>query len=144
MTRPTKPKPQPRFVYLLNVAHRRVQAAIQAQGSGASAARAGLLMAIPKGGIPMGELGRQLGLGAPALSGLVDRSIRAGLIERHADPTDGRAWLITLTEDGLEGRKLAVENAKHLNAKLVADFSDDELATVARWLTAVGDRFAKT
>lgn len=144
MTKPSRSKSQPRFVYLLNLAHRRVQAAIQAEGSGASAARAGLLMAIPKSGTPMVELGRQLGLGAPALSGLIDRTIRAGLIERRPDPMDGRAWLITLTEDGLAGRRLAVESAKRLNAKLVADFSEDELALVARWLTAVGDRFPKT
>ena len=62
------PKARRRFVYLLNVAQRRVQAFIQGYAGGQTASRAGLLMALsPERGTPMGELGRALDLGAPGI-----------------------------------------------------------------------------
>lgn len=136
---------RPRFVYLLMLAQRRVQAAIQGDVDGKTAARAGLLMALkPNGeGVPMKRLGASLGLGAPALSGLLDRMTRDGLVERRPDPADGRAWNIALTDVGKELRVEAVRSAKLLNDRLCDGFEDAELAIVARWLEAVGTRFSK-
>jgi DNA-binding MarR family transcriptional regulator len=134
---------RPRFVYLLNVAHKRVQAAIQDTGDGSTASRAGLLMAIGSEGSAMAKLGPLLDLGAPALSGLIDRTVQAGLIERHAAPEDGRAWIITLTEAGRKARAQAIAGARTLNARLTDGFTQDELDIVARWLDAVRDRFPR-
>lgn len=131
-----------RFVYLLNVAQRRVQHFIQSQSSGHTATRAGLLMALaPDRATPMGKLGSALQLGPPAISNLVERACKAGLVVRTPHPEDGRAWLVQLTPAGAKARKVAVVAARHLNAKLCEGFSDEELDTVARWLTAVQDRF---
>ncbi|MES2054922.1 MAG: MarR family winged helix-turn-helix transcriptional regulator [Pseudomonadota bacterium] len=133
-----------RFIYLLNVAQRRVQAAVQDEGDGATAARAGLLMALsPDMGTPMAQLGPILDLGAPALSGLIDRTSRAGLIERCPDPADGRAWIILLTAEGAAARAEAIRGAHALNERLCNGFDDAELAIVARWLEAVRDKFPK-
>ncbi len=132
-----------RFVYLLNVAQRRVQGAVQAEGDGASAARAGLLMAISGDGLPMGTIGRMLDLGTPALSGLIERMVRDGLIERRPDPADGRARIVALTDAGRAARARAIVAARRLNDRLTEDFSENELAIVARWLDAVRDRFPK-
>jgi len=133
-----------RFIYLLSVAHRRLHAAIVHDGDGQTAARAGLLMALsPERGTPMAQLGQALDLGAPGISNLVERAVRAKLIERVPDPADGRAWMIALTKTGLAKRKEAIEGARVLNARLCEGFSDDELAVVARWLEAVVHKFPK-
>ncbi|MDJ0276443.1 MarR family transcriptional regulator [Sphingomonas sp. 2R-10] len=136
---------RPRFVYLLTLAQRRVQAAIQGDVDGSTAARAGLLMALPPtgDGVPMKRLGTSLGLGAPALSGLLDRMARDGLVERRPDPADGRAWNITLTDAGRALRIEAARSAKLLNDRLCEGFDDAELTIVARWLEAAGTRFSR-
>jgi DNA-binding MarR family transcriptional regulator len=65
-----------------------------------------VLMGRPDEGYGMGELVRVLGLAKSSLTGLVDRSLRRGLVRREADSTDGRAVRVFLTE---EGEKVAVE-----------------------------------
>lgn len=65
-----------------------------------------VLMGKPEAGYGMGELVRVLGLAKSSLTGLVDRSLRRGLVRREADSTDGRAVRVFLTE---EGEKVAVE-----------------------------------
>lgn len=65
-----------------------------------------VLMGKPEEGFGMGELVRTLGLAKSSLTGLVDRSLRRGLVRREADSADGRAVRVFLTE---EGEKLAEE-----------------------------------
>ncbi|MET9761528.1 MarR family transcriptional regulator [Streptomyces sp. NPDC006372] len=62
-----------------------------------------VLMPQPYG---MGELGETLGLAKSSLTGLVDRTAQRGLVRREADPRDGRAVRVGLTEEGaaLAGR----------------------------------------
>jgi DNA-binding MarR family transcriptional regulator len=136
---------RPRFLYLLSVAHRRVQNAFQSEVDGATGTRAGLLMALQANGngTPMRQLGLQLDLGAPALTGLVERMARDGLIERRADSADGRAWNIVLTDAGKTSRIEATRWARLLNDRLCEGFDTAELATVARWLEAVNTKFQR-
>lgn len=138
-------KSRGRFIYLLNVAQRRLQAAIQNDEPGRTAARSGLLMAISPSseGTQMARLGQALDLGPGSLSGLIDRTEKAGLIRRCNDPADGRAWTIVLTEAGQVARKAAVDGARELNSRLCEGFSDDELDVVARWLEATSQKFAR-
>ncbi|HEX7664022.1 MAG TPA: MarR family winged helix-turn-helix transcriptional regulator [Polyangiaceae bacterium] len=111
------------------------------KSKGSSPARAGMLMAIaPSGGTPMSEVAAALDIAAPALSNLVERGVRDGLIERRADPDDGRAWTLVLTPTGKTMRAQAVEGARTLNARLVEGFTRDELAIVARWLESTAER----
>lgn len=65
-----------------------------------------VLMGKPEEGFGMGELGHVLGLAKSSLTGLVDRSLRRGLVRREADSADGRAVRVFLTG---EGEKLAEE-----------------------------------
>jgi DNA-binding MarR family transcriptional regulator len=148
ITAKDEPSPAPRqrwrFIYLLNVAQRRVQGVIQASGGGQTAARAGLLMALSlERDTPMARLGEVLDLAAPAVSNLVERAERARLIERRPDPEDGRAWKIRLTRAGLAKQKEAIAGARELNARLCEGFTDGELEIVARWLEAVRTNFTK-
>lgn len=90
-----------------------------------------VLMGKPEEGFGMGELVRILGLAKSSLTGLVDRSLRRGLVRREADSTDGRAVRVFLTE---EGDKLAEEfyNETVLRvAELPVMLSEEEQAQLA-------------
>ena len=92
-----------RLIFLLNVAQRRLQRwlAAQAPKGGVTAAQSGLLFVLGRrDGALMGEAGAALDLGMPGISGLSDRMMEAGLIEKRADPDDGRAWRLWLTLRG--------------------------------------------
>lgn len=85
------------------------------------------------------ELGRAVLLSQPALSRLVERLADRGLVERHADPEDGRGVRLALTEAGRErqrqvGGRHAVEVARAVTAAL----TDEEMAQ----LEAIGRKLA--
>jgi DNA-binding MarR family transcriptional regulator len=82
-----------------------------------------------------------LDLGAPALTGLVDRMSKAGLVRRIPDPKDGRSSLVELMDQGRTLRQQALERTKALNDQLCEGFSDAEIAVVARWLENVRGRY---
>ena len=79
----------------------------------------------------------------PGISGLVDRTVEAGLIEKRGDPEDGRAWRLWLTASGRRALVRAKAGAAELNARLMEGFSDAEIDVVARWLASVQQKFPK-
>lgn len=133
-----------RFVYLLSVAHRRLQRWSEAQAGSVTAAQAGVLFSLkPGAGSLIGDVAKLLGVGAAGISGLVDRMEAAGLVRRAPDPTDGRAVRLVMTETGQAARDVAKARAAATNARLIEGFSEQELAVVARWLKHVDERFRK-
>jgi DNA-binding MarR family transcriptional regulator len=62
-------------------------------------------------------LARQLELDKSSVTGLVDRAERRGLVERVADPDDGRAVRVRLTK---AGRALAARGAEEVGDELLA------------------------
>jgi DNA-binding MarR family transcriptional regulator len=58
------------------------------------------LRAAPSGQLRMQDLGARVVLSRTRVSRLVTDMQAAGLVERHADPTDGRATLATITPAG--------------------------------------------
>lgn len=140
----TKPdNHDPRLIYLLATAHRRLEAGIERDTNGMSPARIGVLLALPvQGRLTMSTLAQALDLGAPAMTGLVDRMCKSGLLQRVQDPQDGRSSLVELTEAGRAARQQMAHQARMLNAQLREGFTDDEISTVARWLTMIRQRYA--
>ncbi|MFC4950541.1 MarR family winged helix-turn-helix transcriptional regulator [Pseudonocardia sp. GCM10023141] len=67
------------------------------------------------------ELARHLGLDKSTISGLLDRAGKRGLVERGADPGDGRVVRVTLSE---QGHHLA-ESIRVEVADLLAPFVDN-------------------
>jgi DNA-binding MarR family transcriptional regulator len=134
-----------RLIFLLNVAHRRVQRFVATQApKGVTATQAGLLFVLgQRDGVLLGEAGAALDLGMPGISGLVDRTVEAGLIAKRADPDDGRAWRLWLTAAGRRALARAKAGAAELNAQLMEGFTDAEIDTVARWLASVQNKFPK-
>ncbi|QAU49987.1 MarR family winged helix-turn-helix transcriptional regulator [Bradyrhizobium guangzhouense] len=134
-----------RLIYLLSVAQRRLQRWMAAQPQNAvTPAQAGLLFILGKqDGVLMGEAGAALDLGPAGISGLVDRSAAAKLIERRADREDGRAWRVWLTPKGRTALAQAKADTSAINAALTEGFTSAEIDTVARWLTSIQDKFPR-
>lgn len=134
-----------RLVYLLNVGQRRLNRWIEARlaDRGAiSAAQAGALFYLARhDGASIGELAQTLDLAASAMTGLADRLVRAGLLERRRDAEDGRAVRLHLTAAGRSALKAANAELAPLNARLAEGFSEAELAVVARWLASLRRKF---
>lgn len=138
--------PRPRLVFLLNSAHRRLQAwiadeqvrAARTLGEAPSAAQGGVLFLLAqRDGQTMGELATALDLAPSALTGLVQRMEAAGWAQRRAcehDARTQRVWLAPAGEAALPPLKQA---ARRINQQLAGDFSEAELETVARWLRHV-------
>lgn len=134
-----------RLIYLLNVAQRRLQRWMVAQPQNeVTPAQAGLLFILGKqDGVLMGEAGAALDMGPAGISGLVDRSAAAKLVERRADREDGRAFRVWLTPKGRNALAQAKSNAAAVNAALTEGFSAAEIDIVARWLTSIQDKFPR-
>jgi DNA-binding MarR family transcriptional regulator len=143
---PAKSRGDRRFVFLLNVAQRRLQrwVAAQTQDSGVTASQSGLLLVLgQRDGVLMGEAGAALDLGPPGISGLVDRMMAAKLIQRRPDPEDGRAWRLWLTPAGRAALAETKAGLSEINARVTEGFSDAELDVVSRWLTSFQTKFPK-
>ena len=131
-------------MYLLGVAHRRVQSSIRAHHGDATAAQAGVLFLLGKqDGSLVSDVARSLGMGLPGASGLVDRMVETGLVERRPDARDGRSSRLFLTKSGGAMRVVAQAAATELNTRLTTGFSERELDIVARWLSHVGTQCSK-
>ncbi|WP_322011750.1 MarR family winged helix-turn-helix transcriptional regulator [Paraburkholderia sp. J12] len=133
-----------RLVYLLNVGQRRLQRWTQARTAvgGVTASQAGLLFFLAKhDGALMSEAAAALDVGASGMSGLADRTERAGLIERYADETDRRASRLWLTAEGRAAMKRSRSGLTELNARLTEGFSEEEIEVVARWLESLQEKF---
>lgn len=92
----------------------------------------------------LAELNDHVLLSQPALSRMVDRLVARGLVERAADPRDGRGVLLSLTAAGADrqrqtGRPHARDVADALTAALSSE-EIEQLAMLCRRLAAAGAR----
>lgn len=136
-----------RLIFLLNAGHRRVQRWIEAKMAakgGLTAAQSGVLFFLgEQDGALIGEAADALDLAPSAMTGLIDRMTRAELVERRADPKDGRAMRLHLTDKGRAAREAAKAGLDGVNAHLREGFTDEEICVVARWLGSLQSKFPK-
>ena len=81
-----------------------------------SQARCLMLVALAPS-ISISALATQLRIGLPAASGLVERLVEAGHVERNPDPHDRRQQLVTLSDEG----RATVERFHELPAERLGD-----------------------
>ena len=74
-----------------------------------------ILLAIGKEGILSTQLGPKMGMEATSLSRILKTMEKRGLIERRANPEDGRSVLIYLTDFGREKRAYSREKVLTFN-----------------------------
>lgn len=133
----------PRFVFLLNQAQRRLQRWTETRPGtweGISTAQVGLLFLLAsRNQATIGEIAQALQVAPAATTNLSKRMEASGLIERIADHEDGRVTRVKLTLSGEDASAQSRQMLKELNRRMSDGFSSEELATVARWLSHVGD-----
>ena len=80
----------------------------------------------------MSELSARLGVSMSTASGVVDRLVELGLLERRADAADRRQVIVARTEAGLDELERMRELNHHQMRTLLERLSDEELAAVER------------
>jgi DNA-binding MarR family transcriptional regulator len=93
-----------------------------------------VLIARPYG---MFELAKTLGLAKSSISGLVDRSEKRDLVRREADPGDGRAFRVALTDKGAQLAEQFHEETTKRVAELPLGLSAAEQDVLVGLLTRV-------
>lgn len=95
--------------------------------SGLSHSQVAALMRLHHGGAcPVNEIGQDLRVTPGAASQIVDRLAQQGLLRREEDDHDRRVRRITLTPDGQEIVRQAIESRVAWMRQLVADLEPDE------------------
>jgi DNA-binding MarR family transcriptional regulator len=139
--------PDRRLFFLLSAGSRRVQRLIEAElasAGGLTSAQSGLLFFLGgEGGALIGEAAEALDVAPSAMTGLVDRMERSGLVARRPDPDDGRAQRLHLTDKGREARAFALNGLAEINQTLTDGFTEAEVDAIARWLASLQAKFPR-
>lgn len=90
------------------------------------------------------DLSRELLQNKSAITTLVERMERNGLVTKQPSDTDRRATHIYLTEKGLEIGKQALPIAATYNDELVKEFTRKEVETINRFFDSIIQRFEIT
>jgi DNA-binding MarR family transcriptional regulator len=91
-----------------------------------------LYLVAADGGVRMSVLASRLGVTLSTVSGLVDRLVDGGLVDRHDDPADRRQVVVAVTAEGAR----LLERFRELNRRQMGDLlgtlADRDLATVSQ------------
>jgi len=116
------PAGRERLYHLLQTAAHRLKTRADRDSqsvAGITAAQAAVMFVIAREqGTSQRRVAEQLKLNESAVTGMVGRLMDAGLVGRMPSPTDGRAWVVTLTEAGQAALDTFRGNLDRLNADL--------------------------
>ena len=133
-----------RLYLLIEIAARRLQREadrrLRAEANVSSAQAAVLFLLLRRGERRMGAIGETLALGAPAVTGLVDRMAKAGLVTRRRDPGDRRGAVVDLTEAGRQAGERADATLRALNQELSDELGEADADILHAALTRLATR----
>ena len=115
--------------------HREADSRLAAEAGVTASQAAVLFLLLRRGERRMGAIGEVLALGAPAVTGLVGRMERAGLVTRRKDAEDRRGALVDLTEAGRRAAERADQILRAFNAALSERLGEEDAETVYQALT---------
>ncbi|CAA0122401.1 Uncharacterised protein [BD1-7 clade bacterium] len=134
-----------RLFFLLNMAQKRVFSHVNSESEAlldVSVTQLGALMLIgAMPGATQKDVSKVLGLSKASASGLIDRVVVKGLVEKSMSETDNRAVSLYLTDRGKTKAANAKPHLANLNSALTDGFSDAEIDTVLRFLNTMINRF---
>jgi DNA-binding MarR family transcriptional regulator len=94
----------------------------------------------PERRLRMQDLAAKVVLSRSRVSRVVDEMVRAGLVRREPDPTDGRASFAVLTDNGRSAlRRAAPTYLRGIDEQFLAHLTTEELATIEQALGRVLD-----
>jgi len=99
--------------------------------TGPSRTEVGLLAALSTRPYRITELAAREGITQPAVTQLVNRLERRGLVERRTDPQDGRVVLVALRDEGVEAIDRVRAEYRALLHEEMASLDDHEVETLA-------------
>lgn len=86
------------------------------------------------GGMTLGELSRRMMVSNGNVTGLADRLVAVGLLDRRASPTDRRAQLVSLTTEGRRTFRALARAHEDWVAEILADLDDGDIEALMRLL----------
>jgi len=86
------------------------------------------------GGMTLGELSRRMMVSNGNVTGLADRLVAGGLLDRRASPTDRRAQLVSLTPEGRKTFRALARAHEDWVAEILADLDDGDIEALMRLL----------
>ena len=91
----------------------------------------------PEGVIRISKLAHDLDVTPAAAGQAVDRLVRAGMVDRRTDPTDRRAFVISISKKGRAHLNQYQRRCRELSDELLADVPPADVAAFDRVLSAV-------
>lgn len=89
------------------------------------------------------DIAASIGIGKPSVSRQIVMLEGLGLVQKHADPQDGRAQTISLTPDGSEALARTQAARKDLFRTLLAGWEDEDLERLGALLTKLNESYAR-
>ena len=90
-----------------------------------------------EGPIRISTLAHDLDVTPAAAGQAVDRLVRSGMVDRETDPTDRRAFVISIAKKGREHLREYEARCRELSDELLADVPPADIAAFDRVLSAV-------
>jgi MarR family transcriptional regulator, organic hydroperoxide resistance regulator len=138
------PDGKPRILYLIKLAHAALTRAAERDANlrgGPTGVQLGALFVLAaRGPILMKDLAAEIGVNNSAITGLVARMEEAGLVNRAAHDTDGRAVMVAATPKGAKAAAAALPKVRAMNEAALEGFTKAEIAVIARFLTELPAR----
>ncbi len=85
-------------------------------------------------GMTLGELSQRMMVSNGNVTGLVDRLVAQGLIDRRASPTDRRAQIVTLTAEGRKTFRTMARTHETWAADIFADLRPEDIEMLLKLL----------
>jgi len=135
-----------RLIYLLSIAQQALKdhtnRTLADRGGKVTLAQAAILLLLrEKDGRYMSEMGQGIGVDNSAMTRLVDRLEKAGLVVRRIDPENRRAISVLLTPEGGEEAAAALTVIKRINEEIRKDYTPAEVDAFKKILGGILRKF---
>lgn len=84
-----------------------------------------------------GDLSRIEVVTKPTMTRILTELEQRGFIQREADPRDGRAFMVTVTPEGIEAVERGRANRTGIVAELIAELDESDVQAIAGALAAL-------
>jgi DNA-binding MarR family transcriptional regulator len=135
-----------RLIYLTSMAQQTLMhytnAALSKAELKVTTAQAGILFFLKqKDMCMMSEIGEVFNIDNSAVTRLIDRLEKNGLVKRQVPPENRRAILICITPEGLEEEKKAQMIIRSINGKIKEGFTPKEVESYKKILNGILEKF---